>query len=318
MLDSVRARLTLWHVGVLALVLAVFSVSVYALLARSLYARLDSDLGTTLRETGVSLAREAGEGEHESKSAADALDEHIGPRQAAAVFDERGRLIAEDAALGDVHAQLPTQVSATNELQLYTTQSVEQGHTVGRRVGLQRFALVTGKTYVLVVSQPLDEVTNELRTIRFVLGVAVLVALCLAGLGGWFLAQRSLAPVVEMTARAQKISAENLEQRLPIANPRDELGRLAATFNELLARLDDSFAQQRRFMADASHELRTPVSVLRTATGVTLEQEERNEAEYLDALKVIDEQARRLTRRLHDQRRRHRRRYPTCRAVAHL
>ena len=300
MFDSMRVRLTLWHVSVLALVLAVFSVSVYALLARSLYARLDGDLGTTLRETGVSLTREIGEGESEVKAAADALDEHIGPRQAAAVFDERGQLLAENVALGDVHAQWPTQFSATNEPQLYMMQSVEQRRTVGRRVGLQRFTLATGKTYVLVVSQPLDVVTNELRTIRFVLGIAVLVALCLAGLGGWFLAQRSLAPVVAMTMRAQKISAENLEQRLPIANPRDELGRLAATFNELLARLDDSFAQQRRFMADASHELRTPVSVLRTATGVTLEQEERSEAEYLDALKVIDEQARRLTRLVED------------------
>jgi heavy metal sensor kinase len=92
------------------------------------------------------------------------------------------------------------------------------------------------------------------------------------------------------------MSAENLEQRLPITNANDELGRLAATFNELLGRLDESLSQQRRFMADASHELRTPLSVMRTATGVTLEQEQRSESEYRDALKVIDEQARRLTR----------------------
>ena len=301
MLDSVRARLTLWHVGVLALVLVVFSISVYALLARSLYARLDDDLRTTLRETGVSLGREIGDGEQEAKAAADVLDEHIGPRQAAAIFDERGQLIADDPALNGLHAQLPTQVGATNEAQLYTTPSVEPDNKAGRRVAVGRITLAkTGKAYVLVVSQPLDVVPNELRTIRYVLGVAVLVALGLAGLGGWFLAQRSLAPIVEMTARAQRISAENLEQRLPLVNPRDELGRLAATFNELLARLDDSFAQQRRFMADASHELRTPISVLRTATGVTLEQAQRNEAEYREALKVIDEQARRLTRIVED------------------
>jgi heavy metal sensor kinase len=99
-----------------------------------------------------------------------------------------------------------------------------------------------------------------------------------------------------MTQKARRMSAENLEQRLPITNANDELGRLAATFNELLGRLDESLSQQRRFMADASHELRTPLSVMRTATGVTLEQEQRSESEYRDALRVIDEQARRLTR----------------------
>jgi heavy metal sensor kinase len=301
MLDSVRVRLTLWHVGVLALVLVVFSISVYALLARSLYARLDDDLRTTLQETGISLGREVAAGEPEAKAAADVLDEHIGPRQAAAIFDEHGQLLADNPALSGLHAQLPTQVSATSEPQLYTTASTEPANQAGRRVAVERIVLAkTGKAYVFVISQPLDVVTNELRTIRYVLGVAVLVALGLAGFGGWFLAQHSLAPIVEMTARAQRISAENLEQRLPLANPRDELGRLAATFNELLARLDDSFAQQRRFMADASHELRTPISVLRTATGVTLEQAERNVAEYREALKVIDEQARRLTRIVED------------------
>jgi heavy metal sensor kinase len=136
--------------------------------------------------------------------------------------------------------------------------------------------------------------------VRDLLYIAVPVALLFSGLGGWFLARRSLAPAVEMAERARRIGAENLEQRLPVANPRDEIGRLAATFNELLGRLDESFSYQRRFMADASHELRTPLSVIRTATGVTLEREGRAEGEYQDALKIIDEQARRLTHIVED------------------
>jgi len=99
-----------------------------------------------------------------------------------------------------------------------------------------------------------------------------------------------------MTEQARRMSAENLAQRLPIGNSHDELGRLAATFNELFGRLDESLSQQRRFMADASHELRTPLSVMRTATGVTLEQEQRSVSEYRHALKVIDQQVQRLTR----------------------
>jgi heavy metal sensor kinase len=130
--------------------------------------------------------------------------------------------------------------------------------------------------------------------------VIVPASLLLSGVGGWFLARRSLSSVVAMSERARRIGAENLEQRLPVANPRDELGRLASTFNELLARLNESFSHQRRFMADASHELRTPLSVMRTATDVTLEREGRTEGEYRDALKIIDEQARRLSRIVED------------------
>ncbi|MGH9769897.1 MAG: sensor histidine kinase, partial [Blastocatellia bacterium] len=116
----------------------------------------------------------------------------------------------------------------------------------------------------------------------------------------FFLARKSLAPVVAMSERARQISAENLERRLPVANPRDELGQLAATFNELLARLDASFNLQRQFMADASHELRTPLSVMRTTAQVTLEKPRRNENEYRDALAMINDQTRRLARIVDD------------------
>jgi len=96
------------------------------------------------------------------------------------------------------------------------------------------------------------------------------------------------------------MSADNLEERLPIANPRDEFGRLAATFNELITRLDASFDQPQQFMADASHELRTPLSVMHTAAEVILEQPRRTESEYGDALAMMDAQTRRLTRIVED------------------
>jgi len=73
-----------------------------------------------------------------------------------------------------------------------------------------------------------------------------------------FFARKSLAPVVAMSSQAGRISAKNLHERLPIQNAKDEWGRLAASFNDLLERVDQSFERQRRFMSDASHELRTP------------------------------------------------------------
>jgi len=295
MFDSVRTKLTLWYIGVLTLVLVIFSFGVYLLLARNLYQGMDSDLRNTIEGTGVALIRETGEGEMEAKAASDALDEHIGPRQAAAVFDLNGGLIAENTALGGIHVSFPpgNQIDGDPAL-LYTTTGANTANN--RRVAVKRVVTSSGRSYLIVVSQPLDEVINRLGTIRLILFLAISGALVLAGVGGWFLARRSLAPVVRMMEQARRMSAENLEQRLPITNPHDELGRLAETFNDLLGRLDGALSQQRRFMADASHELRTPLSVMRTATGVTLEQEERSESEYRDALKVVDEQARRLTR----------------------
>jgi two-component system OmpR family sensor kinase len=296
MFGSVRTRLTLWYIGVLALVLVVFSIGVYVSLTRYMYAELDNELKNTVEGTQVSLQRELAEGETVIKAGTDALDEHIGPRQAAAIFDANGSLIAEDTALGDVHASLPPSTSIKeNQAGLYTISGANS--TDGRRVAVKRVGIPSqAQPYLIVISQPLDEVINRLRTIRLILFLAICSALVLAGLGGWFLARRSLAPVARMTEQARQMSAEDLEKRLPVTNPYDELGRLAATFNELLSRVDDSLSQQRRFMADASHELRTPLSVMRTATGVTLEQPHRRETEYREALKVVDEQARRLTR----------------------
>jgi heavy metal sensor kinase len=285
----------------LALVLIAFSLAVYALLSAILYDSLDTELGATVDGTNLSLVHEVVvEGKSVKEAAASVLDEHIAPKQAAAIFDSDGNLIAEDTAQGNIHATIPSMsLVPQTDAELYT---IPVGNPAeDRRVAFKRVDLPEARgAYIIVVNQPLDVVRRELRLFRTILALVVLAALVLTGAGGWFLARRSLAPVVQMTERAYRISAENLDERLPLTNPHDELGRLAATFNELLARLDDAFGLQRRFMADASHELRTPLSVMRTATGVTLEKGERNESEYREALQIIDEQARRLTRIVED------------------
>jgi two-component system, OmpR family, sensor kinase len=301
MLDSVRMRLTLWYVGVLALVLLGFSAALYALVSRSLYADLDDNLRLSLETVAVKLVRELGEGKPERQAALDAINE-LSTREAAAVFDASGALVAEQPAQGGMHARPPAAASLQDgDIHLVTETQHIGGDEVSRRVASQRVQGTThDSAYLLVVSASFEPVTDKLGDIRELLYVIVPASLLLSGAGGWFLARRSLSSVVAMSERARRIGAENLEQRLPVANPRDELGRLASTFNELLARLNESFSHQRRFMADASHELRTPLSVMRTATDVTLEREGRTEGEYRDALKIIDEQARRLSRIVED------------------
>ncbi|HYX30367.1 MAG TPA: HAMP domain-containing protein, partial [Pyrinomonadaceae bacterium] len=278
-----RTRLTVWYIGVLALVLIAFSVGVFITLKRSLYAQLDSDLKSTAESTSASLVRATATGKDLQLSATDELNDHIGPDQSAGIFDNDGRAIAENPDLIGVRVQLPDVSIRGKPIYLY---NLNQGS--GRRIVVKRFILNSPPgVFFLVISQPLDELLTSLRTIRLVLLLGTFGGLVLAGLGGSFLARRSLLPVARMTEQARRMSAENLELRLPVGNVRDELGNLAATFNELLGRLDASLSQQRRFMADASHELRTPLSVMRTAISVTLEHE-RDVEEYRDALEIMD------------------------------
>jgi heavy metal sensor kinase len=126
------------------------------------------------------------------------------------------------------------------------------------------------------------------------------IAVVVAGLGGWAIARHSLLPVSAMSKQAHLITARALGARMPIANPHDELGGLALAFNDLLQRLEESFARQRQFTADASHELRTPIATARTAVSVTLKQPHRDEAEYRDALRIVEDQTWRLTRIVDD------------------
>ena len=100
--------------------------------------------------------------------------------------------------------------------------------------------------------------------------------------------------MVTMSAQAGRIGAENLEQRLEVKNSKDELGHPAQSFNDLLDRLDQSFERQRRFVADASHELRTPVAILFGEADVTLAQANRTPEEYRESLSILRGEARRL------------------------
>lgn len=129
--------------------------------------------------------------------------------------------------------------------------------------------------------------------IGLILGLPL--ALGIAGLGGYFLARHALSPIERMARRAHEINAERLSARLDVENPRDELGRLAAAFNETLARLERSFDQLRRFTSDASHELRTPLTAIRTVGEVGLRQEGSSE-HYREVIGSMLEEAGRLTR----------------------
>jgi signal transduction histidine kinase len=114
-----------------------------------------------------------------------------------------------------------------------------------------------------------------------------------SGLGGYFLASRALAPIDQMTRTAQRISAEDLSARLNLPSTNDEVGRLAATFDHMLARLDEAFQRERQFTADASHELRTPLAAMQAIIGV-IRAERRKPQDYELALDDLAEETDRL------------------------
>ncbi len=145
--------------------------------------------------------------------------------------------------------------------------------------------------------QGIHETMHEVR--RAYLFVIPFILLLAVGVGYW-LARRALAPVAFMSRRAHTMGMASLHERLPVQNPHDELGSLAGVMNELLSRLDDGVAQQRRFVADASHELRTPVAILRAEAEVTLSHPTRAEPEYRAALDVMRTTTERLSRIVED------------------
>lgn len=301
MINTIRGRLTLWYVSALALILIAFGIAVYVLLSRALHRRVDDALRSTIEISITSLTHDTQEGQSRQSAAQSTASELSHPQQALMIFDEQGRLLAEHPYEGDLHIRLPD-LSAipAEEVFLYTV-TEEDDADDHHRLAVRRVRIPPADTpYIILASQPLEAVEDELESLREILYFAAPAVLLLAGLGGWFLARQGLAPVAAMARSARRIGAGSLERQLPVANPRDELGQLAITFNELLARLNAAFAQQRQFMADASHELRTPLSVMSTAAGVTLKKTHRDEEEYREALRMMAEQTRRLSRIVHD------------------
>jgi two-component system OmpR family sensor kinase len=150
-------------------------------------------------------------------------------------------------------------------------------------------------TNVVQVGISLENMYSTLR--RFVLIMAALfpLGLILAGGGGWLLARRALAPVDHMTRSAQRISGEHLTERLLETGTGDELDRLARTLNEMLTRLDESFRQVRQFSADASHELQTPLTILKGEIEVAL-RSGRTPEEYQQVLASSLEEIERISR----------------------
>lgn len=291
MIRSIRARLTLWYVAVFGVILAVSGFVVFSRLAESRYERLDARLELADRVLAASLKHEIEE--HEGKAPGEASFRSVLVTIHQLTFPGQAVTITQD---GRVVGLKPDSAGRT----VRAAGRVGGWSEGGWRYQGLRVNLPKDGTYLFLAGESEIDTEREVETLRRAFLFGVPIAILLSALGGYWLARKSLAPVVVISQTVESITSRNLDRRVPILNPEDELGLLSQTFNRLLERLGHAFEQQRRFMADASHELRTPVSVAHTATEVTLEQPQRTEGEYRDALEIIDGQLRRLKRVVED------------------
>lgn len=156
-----------------------------------------------------------------------------------------------------------------------------------------------GRRFDVAAASNLDERGLILSRFRMLLLLSVPTVLLLAAFGGYWMSRRALRPVAEMTAAARSIGIDNLARRLRVPDTRDELQRLAETWNDMLERLERSVKRLSQFTADASHELRSPIAFIRTASEIALRQQRTPDA-YRDALRQIHEESERISNLVED------------------
>lgn len=311
MRGSVRARLALWHTLAVAAILAAFALGTYVFLVRSAGQRIDQSLADIARNFSAAWVDELAETPTATPShaALEALVEFRYRDRRLLVYDSTGTLVAaSDSSL--LHPELSPEVLRTlhrsplASLARDAAAGIPARATLGtNNAWLRAMAMaveIGGQSFTVVALRSEKSEEEVYEAYAGALLVAIPLALALAGLGGYLLARASLAPVAQIAAAAERIGERNLDQRLSVANPHDELGRLAAVLNGLLGRLQRAFEQQRQFMADASHELRTPVTAFRSAADIALARAARPEEEYRDTLRVISSEGRRLSRIVDD------------------
>jgi heavy metal sensor kinase len=305
---AMRARLTLWYASALALFAAALAISGYTLVARVTLTAVDDALTQVVTSVGDALELESREHKLDGVSIPLVLREFRFPDMTVTVLDPRGDTLYQstDVIEGEEQAADSVRVLAQranpngDALEDWLTDSTTRRIRHGTIVRPNHLRLATlermeGKRpFRIGALRTLTTRDRVLSRLRIALLAATPLLIIFAALGGNILARGGLHPISVMAERAHRISAATLHERLPIGRTDDEPGRLALAFNALLGRLDESFDQQRQFVADASHELRTPVAIVSGEAQLALSRDDRSPAELRAALQTIRREADRL------------------------
>jgi heavy metal sensor kinase len=284
MFSSIKLRLTLWYVTVFGVLLIAFSMYLYSSVAGDLRMQFDVSL-QRIAYAMTTYFTEFSERKNIIGGAKETVRE-VGIGHLSSAIYHDGQLLAI-AGPDKIPAAWAQEVSKlrTGDAAIFLTQADSR-----RLVALP--CQIAGENYVVAVVEPLDQLNRQLQRIRNIVFVALPAALILAAAGGFLLAHYSLQPVVTISKQAEHIGARNLHERLRITS-HDELGRLATVINALLSRLDHSFRIMREFMADAAHELRTPLAIIQGEADVSLSRP-RTAEEYRESIGVMRGNCKRL------------------------
>lgn len=295
---TIRQRLIVWYMSLLLVALSGFSGILYALLKNSLYSSADA----ALRSAAVNVARlnlQGKPGLWPLSSPRDLMERMLGMKgvnKYVQVIDVTGLRAPEWLERKKDDFPL-SQLSLRNAVQGKLT--YETFRFLGPEpVRVITMPVIAGGRFtgnLVQVGASLESVEQSLDKLAFTLMLALPGVMLLASVGGWFLANQALKPVDRITRTARQIGAESLKERLEEPETDDEIGRLAQTFNEMLQRLDESFDQIRAFTADASHELKTPLAILKGEIELALRRT-RSVEEYQETLVSSLEEIDRLTR----------------------
>jgi heavy metal sensor kinase len=288
-LRTLRFRFALGTAGLLLIVLSAFAIYVYESMARRLLASVDQSLELVAAQVVSGL---------ELKDNRPAFAEPFSQEPENVDLRQRGFTVGVHAPGGDLLAGFgsyqgltPPPPDPAPAPTFATRIAAESNDAV--RLHVVPITDSSGLVAIVQVAKSLEEAANTLDDLRTTLMVAIPVLVAMAGLGGYLLAARALAPIDRITRTAHRISAEDLSQRIGLPTTNDEVGRLAGTFDAMLSRIEESFRRERRFSADASHELRTPLSAIQAILS-TIREKRRSVGEYEQALADVGEEADRL------------------------
>jgi heavy metal sensor kinase len=285
---SIRTRLAVWHTAVLTLALLVFSATTWLLVRHYLHSDLRSNLLAQSNGLVTYLNIEAHDPNLNLPDEIDEYSRSLSQPHLLAVFDSANRAVYTNWT-----GARPGHITGSPE----STFSFEWNRS--RYLAVRQTLQLNGTTYNTFLAIPIQPVTRIDQLLAIVLAGLIPLFILVGAIGGSWLSRKALAPVDAITAKARAIGVGNLSERLPQPATGDELDRLTETWNDMLERLERAVSEIRQFTADASHELRTPVAIIRLAAENALRRS-RSEADYREAIGHIQKQAENMTTLLED------------------
>ena len=293
---STKAQLSITFASLFGAIVIALAVSFYVAEKNDAYQRIDAALQVATGATAMSAEHELSE--HSTKAA--------GERDLQSVLDE-----SKSSALNDTEilvcegsrdaAYKPGLERKINLCEVQRDLLENRSNTNGLRVATIGLMVPKFKTsYVVYAVKPLAPVLERLHGVRVQLFILVPLGLLVASLAGYFLASRTLRPLHELTRTIDAVTSSDLTARVPVTRKSGEIGILVERFNSLLVRLEQAFNVQRRFMADASHQIRTPITVALAAAQVISRDSNADLQECKESLKVIERQMLQLRRIVED------------------